>query len=347
VAGSLEEEYKFRGCKIYHLPHGQWLGGGGFLRRAGRWRWEIKATWQFVQLIRHLKPKIVYVNTLMSVAAVFAARLLGVTVIWQIREMFSNANGEMHLPFGGWPLVRTLVRRLPTEVVCISRAVQYNVLGRKPCRKARVIYNPLASSCFVQTLTKTHARERLGIEDKAFVVGMPGNLRPVKGHMFFLATAYKILSQEDGFQFIISGSYDNPYGRKLKRYCTAMSISDRVRFVGAMKDMRTFYAACDIICVPSQGEAFGRTIIEAFAQKRPVIATRTGGITEAITDNKTGLLVEYGDVLELCNAIQKLRCDQNLRQNLIKHAWFVANELYHEKVYREQFADLLVSLGII
>ena len=52
--------------------------------------------------------------------------------------------------------------------------------------------------------------------------------------------------------------------------------------------MRNFYAASDIICVPSKSESFGRTVIEAFATNRPVVASAVGGITETIKEGVNG-----------------------------------------------------------
>ena len=185
VPGILEQEYKTRGFNVYYLPHGQWLLGGKFLRHFGRWRWEILAAYKFFRLMRRIKPRIVYVNTLMSVAAVFAACLQRIPVIWHIRELLQDANGEMQTPFGGRFLVKVFVRKLPSAVVCISKAVQYNIVGLSPCPKCRIMYNSLDNSYFAQPLSKKEAREELGIKENDFVVGIPGNLRPVKGHIFF------------------------------------------------------------------------------------------------------------------------------------------------------------------
>ena len=70
--------------------------------------------------------------------------------------------------------------------------------------------------------------------------------------------------------------------------------------------MLPFYAACDVICVPSGSEAFGRTIIEAMAGGVPVVATRVGGIPEIIDDGDCGNLVEFGDGVELRDRVRRL-----------------------------------------
>jgi glycosyltransferase involved in cell wall biosynthesis len=241
VPGPLEQEYRARGCKIHYLPHGQWLLGGRFLRWAGRWRWEIQATKAFLRLLRDLRPCLVYANTLMSVSAVIAARALRVPVIWHVREQFTDVHGEMHVPFGGRAVVRWLVRGLPTHTVFVSRAVQTNVVGAKPCAASHVLHNPLERRFFERTCSNAEARKKLGVKDnQSFVVGVPGTLRPVKGHEFLLEAAAQLLAHDQDYLFIISGSVDNAHGERLRQRASALGIADRVQFVGAVTDMRLF-----------------------------------------------------------------------------------------------------------
>lgn len=345
VPGPLEGEYRARGCEINHLRHGQWLVGGNRLRRLRRWGREAKATWDFVRLYRRLRPGLVYVNTLMSVSAVLAARLSGIPVIWHIRELFEDVGGEMRWPFGGRSIVRSLVRRLPTRIVFISQAVKENVLGNEPCRKAQVIYNPLAASFFEHPSSASEARLKLGLRQDAFTVGLPGTLRPGKGHEFFVAVARRLLQKDKTYQFAISGAVDSSFATTVQQRCVALGIDQHVHFVGAISDMRLFYSACDLVCITSRAEPFGRTIIEAFAQRCPVIGVRSGGIPEAVVNEQTGLLVEYGDERQLFGAIQRLRKNARLRSTLRAAAWEAATLRYHENVYRDKMNSILSDSG--
>jgi glycosyltransferase involved in cell wall biosynthesis len=346
VPGPLEQDYRARGCQIHHLPHGQWLVGGSRLRRLRRWGREAKATWAFVLLFRRLRPDLVYVNTLMSVAAVIAARVAGIPAIWHVRELFEDVGGEIRWPLGGRPLVRALVRRLPARIVCISQAVKNNVLGPTHCPKAQVIYNPLAESYFEHPWSASEARAKLGLPQDAFVVGLPGTLRPVKGHEFFIDAAAQLLEDDRTYRFAISGALDSAYARDMRGRCEDLGIVPYVNFVGAIADMRLFYAACNLVCVTSRAESFGRTVIEAFAQRRPVIATRAGGIPEIVTDGETGLLVDYGDEPALGSAIRRLQESPGLRHALAERALDFARERYHQTVFGDQLRDLVGKLRL-
>mgnify|MGYP001566044338 FL=1 len=67
-----------------------------------------------------------------------------------------------------------------------------------------------------------------------------------------------------------------------------------------------FYAAADIVVLPSHSEGFPFVILEALAMGKPVIATSVNGVPEVIEHMKTGLLVKALDVAGLAGAIRSL-----------------------------------------
>jgi glycosyltransferase involved in cell wall biosynthesis len=129
--------------------------------------------------------------------------------------------------------------------------------------------------------------------------------------------------------------------------CEELGIADKVHFVGAVHDMRKFYAAADVICVPSRGEPLGRTVIEAFAQRRAIVATATGGIPESVVDGETGLLVEFGAVASLVRSLRKLRSDPSLRARLVENAWRVAQDRNHAAGFASQLGQFLNRIGLV
>ena len=108
--------------------------------------------------------------------------------------------------------------------------------------------------------------------------------------------------------------------------------------------MRPFYRACDVICVPSQSESFGRTVIEAFASNVPVLATRVGGIPEIIDDGVNGLLVSYGDEHALTSRLRELLQNEPLRKQLSARAFEKAKREYHEATYKARICRVVEEL---
>ena len=76
------------------------------------------------------------------------------------------------------------------------------------------------------------------------------------------------------------------------------------------------YSASDIVAIPSIYEPMGYVALEAMASARPVVASRTGGLSESIQDNVTGMLFEPGNSLELAKRLERLVADAELRAQL-------------------------------
>ncbi len=334
------------GCKTHVVKHGQWLVGGSCLKRIRRWGREVRSMARFVRLMLRNRPDVVYVNTLMGLAAVAAARLLGIPCIWHIREQFDDVGGEMYPPaLGGRSLVRTVVRHLPTRVVANSRTVVGNVVGRPMPSKVVVVPNAVASSFFEGPRPSDECRRRLRLPPAVPIVGLPGTLRPVKGHPVFLDSAGLVLKQIPKCHFAISGNGHARYREDLETQSRRLGLQGRVYFVGTVEDMRDFYGACQVACVPSSAETFGRVVIEAFAMGVPVVASAVGGICEIVENGVTGLLVPYGDVDGLADRILRLLDDAALRQRLTTVARHRAESLYREEQYHSRICSIVEEVA--
>ena len=110
--------------------------------------------------------------------------------------------------------------------------------------------------------------------------------------------------------------------------------------------MPSFYRACDLACIPSRAEPFGRTVIEAFAAGVPVIATAVGGIAETVDDEETGLLVPYGNDQLLTDALERLTADDALRERIRTRARTVARKEYHERVYKQRILEVVENVAL-
>lgn len=74
--------------------------------------------------------------------------------------------------------------------------------------------------------------------------------------------------------------------------------------------------AAEVLALPSRTDSFGLVFLEAWAYGKPVIGARAGGIPGVVTHEQDGLLVEYGDITQLREALRRLVNDAQLRQQL-------------------------------
>jgi len=316
-SGDLLPQYEEKCIAVSQIDHGRWLSGGPWHRRFRRLLSDMKAAREFVKLIREIKPRLVYVNNLTGLAAALAARRAGIPCVWHVRELFDDVEGEMHPPWpGGKLLARCLIARCATRVVVISRAVQENVLGTWCRNRTILIPNAVDDSFFQESRCQEEARRALGLPLGRPVVGVPGTLRPVKGHDFFLRALAQVRQQISNIFAAFAGDGDPKYRQKLEEMVADLNLREHVRFLATVTDMPAFYRACDVICVPSRSESFGRTAIEAMAVGTPVVATAVGGLPEIVQHDVTGLLVPYGEVQSLTSCLAKLLNDRCLVSRL-------------------------------
>ena len=96
---------------------------------------------------------------------------------------------------------------------------------------------------------------------------------------------------------------------------------DNVRFFGYVTDPQVYMQAADIFCLTSYREGFGSSVIEAAACKVPSIGSRIYGLTDAIVDKKTGLLVNVGDVDDIFSKMLLLSENAALRKEMGEFAY--------------------------
>ena len=340
--GPMTERYAAAGHEVSVVPHENWLRrtrGHQFAKCA--WN-EWRRAGALERLIEETDPDLVYVNTVVSLAGALAARRTGIPCVWHLREMFADIGGEMQAP--GWtvPLVRWMIRLHADRLVANSEATARNLLGER-AEAATVIPNAVGAAFFEESRSRREARSVFGLPPEEPIVGVPATLRPVKGHPFFFEAAALVLRERPELRVAVTGEGTDAFTARLEEQIRNLGIEGQVEMLGWVEDMPAFYRACDLVCLPSRAESFGRTAIEAFAAGTPVVATAVGGLQDIVTDGETGLLVPYGDEEALAEAMRRVLGDADLRERLAEAARRKGKKKYHERVYKERIASLVAE----
>jgi glycosyltransferase involved in cell wall biosynthesis len=126
-----------------------------------------------------------------------------------------------------------------------------------------------------------------------------------------------------------------------ERWYTRLDDAERAgtRLLGVIspEEKRDLFDAADVVALPSRTESFGIVFVEAWANRKPVIAADAGAVPELVRDGENGLLVPFGDVPSLADAIARLLDDRQLAQALGERGYELAMRDYtwaavHERV---------------
>jgi glycosyltransferase involved in cell wall biosynthesis len=333
------------GYDVRIVPHRNWFRRGSVLQWGSDVGRQFAAVARFTSLIHTIRPAVVYVNSLASLPAVIAAKWAGVPCVLHIRELFGDVGGEMEYPsLGGRPLTHFLLRRFPDQVVVISEAVRENCLGGVDGIPAIVVPNAVADDYFDYDESVADCRARLQLPATGTLIGVPGTLRPMKGHPFLLEVAKRVVDARPEVRFLIAGDGTPAYRTKLTEQASHLGLNASVQFLGTISDMRAFYRACDLVCVPSRAEPFGRIVIEAFTLGCPIVGTAVGGICETIESGATGILANYGDVAGFAEALVKLVDSPALRKELATKARVKARADYRSSIYQQRIINIVEQL---
>lgn len=165
---------------------------------------------------------------------------------------------------------------------------------------------------------RASVRQRLGIAAAAVAFLFVGRLTREKG-VLELARAFAIVAAARADVYLVMvGPDEESMAAALQRACGAHA--ERLLLVGGTGEPEVYMAASDVFCLPSYREGFGSVIIEAAAAGLPAIGSRIYGVTDAIEDGITGLLVEPRDVAGLSAAMLELGGDSALRSKLARAA---------------------------
>lgn len=121
-----------------------------------------------------------------------------------------------------------------------------------------------------------------------------------------------------------------------------LGINDLYQFVGYHDGIQDYYAIFDIFVLTSRQEGLGSSILDAFIQGVPVVATRAGGITETVENR--GLLCEVGDSERIAKSIDKLLNDKSLTTDFTEKAYQIATTKHSIKTVSKQYITIFNRL---
>lgn len=207
---------------------------------------------------------------------------------------------------------------------CLIKASKVIVVSRHLKKELETMYqlknvDVIPMGCNTSMFTPTNRKDNFFNQGDQKVILFVGRLVEKKGCTYLIEAMKKINAK-----LIIVG--DGPEKSKLMKQ--SLEMQEKIVFAGAInkEELKTYYASCDIFCVPSikakDGDQDGLPValLEAMASGAVPIASNTGGISEAIDDGKNGFLIQPANVNLLYSKINYLLENEKLLNTMSKSA---------------------------
>jgi glycosyltransferase involved in cell wall biosynthesis len=266
--------------------------------------------WQIAKLARTENIRIVHTFDCMVFFAATVAKLFlkDLQVIW-VDNSFNTHVKPYNRAVQHWCFNRG------GQVATISR-VRHQQLLAEGLDPARSLVLPCGTDFHLKAPADHPADPHSPI-----TVGIIGRVVPIKNFELFVEAAHRVANKHPQTRFVIVGRPGNfpdevEYGQQISDLIAARGLTDRLAFQEPVDNLPTLMAGMDVIVSSSHLETFGRTLVEAMALAKPVVATAVGGVPEVVTDGEVGFLVPPGDADAMAARICQLIEDTPLRETM-------------------------------
>ncbi len=290
--GALRKEFESSGVTVCNFSGSWW----SVISRYGR----------LLNFIQSARFDIVHTHLIRAtLAGRILARLASTRIVFTTEHNVSNWQRRY--------FVVTLLYRWTAgnvhRIFAISDAVRESLvtIGKIDPDKVEVLRPGVDVSEFVQKAGNSSRRSRANFSEATPVIGCIGRFDVRKGQRVLVDAVARLREEYPRLKLILVG--DGETRPAIESQVSQLGLESHVVFKGIQRNIREMLRAFDVVVFPSISEGLGVAILEAMAMGKLIVASRVGGIPEAITDGKQGRLVEPGDPVRLANAIKEVLTD--------------------------------------
>ena len=218
------------------------------------------------------------------------------------------------LPIRNSFLNRFLLKHVVDDILVNSYETKRNIFPGNnnilDASKITVIYNGLKTN-YLDTLPDTLIYHK---KQDEVVLGNLGRMVDQKAQHYLLDVAQALKQKNIQCKLIIGG--DGPLKNKLISLSYNKGLESDVIFPGFVNNVKAFAKSIDIFLLPSLWEGFGYVLAEAMYFKKPVVAFNTSSNPELIINEENGYLVEFKNLQQFAEKIEKLASSPQLRHTM-------------------------------
>lgn len=260
-------------------------------------------------LFRRYRPKIVHTHSSKAgILGRWAAWCAGVPVVIHTIHGYGITPAQSRGVQRFFKLLERVTGWITTHCVCVAKAdiekgrewgfFKSNVSLIRPGIDPRPFNGDIGRQ------RRERLRHEFGAGSDTWLIGTVACLKPQKAPGDFIAVAKQVCKIIPHAKFVLIG--DGELRPMIESLIEQLQLQNRVYLAGWRRDVPACLSAMDAFVLTSRWEGLPRAILEARAAGLPIVATKVGGVEEAIMDYRDGILVEAGAVDALSAALMRL-----------------------------------------
>jgi len=288
----------------------------------------IAIAYHLARIFQRVRPDIVHTHKYKdSILGSIVARCVRVPhVVRVVHGMPEPFRGLKNLKMTLYTLAdRFVTNQLIDRVIAVSCDIQKVLKHTYGANRVVCIHNGIDLEAVHVTNQRQEKRKEWHIDVGAVVIGTVGRLVPVKGHAILVEALRILHSSNHHVTLLLVG--DGPLRGQLEAEVKRLGLDKSVIFAGHQDQSYDFISMMDIFVLPSLHEGIPMVLLEALALKRPVIASRVGGIPEVVSHGLSGILVRPANAGELAAGLVEMIQD---REKTMAFGAAGRNQVEHE-----------------
>jgi glycosyltransferase involved in cell wall biosynthesis len=232
---------------------------------------------------------------------------------------------------------------LPTanRVITVCEAFARELAGAGvPLERISVQHNSIRPETMPSAEDAQAVRAKFGIAKGEPLVLAIGRLSSEKAHIDLLHAFHHLQNNDSKLNAKLLIVGDGPERERLEAAARSPGMAERVHFAGQISDVKPYYAAADLLVLPSHSEGSPYVLLEAMAAGLPIVATAVGGVPEMVKDEESALLVPPRDPQKMAAAIARVLKDAELARRLRLNAAALIATRYSPETYVRSLVEI-------
>jgi glycosyltransferase involved in cell wall biosynthesis/peptidoglycan/xylan/chitin deacetylase (PgdA/CDA1 family) len=300
-------------------------------------RYDVSIIWRLRAFLKQGGFDIIHSNlftaNLWGRLAAFGLKIPFVVTVHNIHSRHNPTQARIEIFFD-----RLLVRTT-SLLINVSKEVETSMLRDVglPATKLCTIENGIVFPEPGELPSKQDARKTLRFSDDEKILVVIGRFAAAKNHITFIRSLPAVREKFPKLKVLLVGNGEKEV--EIREAITKDHLEDTVILLGLRRDIPTILSASDILVIPSIWEGLPIVMLEAMATGTPVIATKVGGIPDALTDGSTGILTTP-DAPSLSDAMIRGLSDLPHMEQMAQEAQKVASNRYDIKRTAARYTDV-------